>query len=85
MDPILPGSTGVFNVGVAAVRCHSCLSVPGHSGHGKGNGEVVGPVATLKMRPVDTAHGTVNGLYGHKQLSMADLSDLVSTEFTVLK
>ena len=50
-----------------------------------GDDEVVGPGATLKVRPVDTAHGTVSGFHGYRQPVMIALSDLVSTEYTVLK
>ena len=47
--------------------------------------EVVSPGATLKVRPVDTDHGAVNNFYACKQPVMSELSDLVSTGFTVLK
>ena len=42
-------------------------------------------MAVLKVRPVDTAHGSATGFIDYKQESTTDLSNLVSTEFTVLK
>ena len=47
--------------------------------------EVVSPVATLKVRPVDTAHGAVTGFIDYKQGATTNLSNLVSAEFTLLK
>ena len=50
-----------------------------------GDDEVVGSVAALKVRPVDTAHGAVTGFIDYKQATTTNLSNLVSTEFTVLE
>ena len=48
--------------------------------------EVVSPLVThTQVRPVDTDHGAVNNFYDDKQPVRIELSDLVSTGFTVLK
>ena len=49
-----------------------------------GDGEVVSPVAALKVRPVDTDRGAVAGFLDYQLASLVDLTNLVSTEFTVL-
>ena len=46
--------------------------------------ENISPVATLKVRPVDTDHGAVTGFRDYQLTSPVALTDLVSTEFTVL-
>jgi len=47
--------------------------------------ETISPVATLKLRPLDTEHGAVTGFRDYRLNSTVDLSDLVSTRFTALK
>ena len=49
------------------------------------NNENISPVATLKVRPVDTIHGAITGFRDYRLTSTVDLTDLVSTEYTVLK
>ena len=46
--------------------------------------ENISPVAMLKVRPVDTDHGAVTGFLDYQLSSQVDLTDLISTEFTVL-
>ena len=50
-----------------------------------GGDEVISPVTTLKVRPVDTVHGAITGFRDYKLTSGVALTDLVSTEYTVLK
>ena len=47
--------------------------------------EIISPVTTLKVRPVDTVHGAIAGFRDYKLTSGVALTDLVSTEYTVLK
>ena len=47
--------------------------------------ETISPVATLKLRPLDTEQGAVTGFRDYRLNSTVDLSDLVSTRFTALK
>ena len=49
-----------------------------------GDNETISPVATLKVRPVDTHHGAITGFRDYQLASPVNLTDLVSTEFTVL-
>ena len=49
-----------------------------------GDGEIISPVAALKVRPVDTAHGAVASFRDYQLATPVDLTNLVSTEFTVL-
>ena len=46
--------------------------------------ENISPVATLKVRPVDTNHGAITGFRDYQLTSGVALTDLISTEFTVL-
>ena len=48
------------------------------------NNENISPVATLKVRPVDTHHGAITNFRDYQLASAVTLTDLVSTEFTVL-
>ena len=50
-----------------------------------GDDEIISPVATLKVRPVDTVHGAITGFRDAQLASPVVLTDLVSTEYTVLK
>jgi hypothetical protein len=49
--------------------------------------EVISPVAKLKVRPKDTDRGAIpgNNRFGHYVGSRTPLTDLTTTEFTVLK
>ena len=49
-----------------------------------GDNETISPVATLKVRPIDTDHGAVTGFRDYQLTSGVALTDLISTEFTVL-
>ena len=50
-----------------------------------GDNEIISPVATLKVRPVDTDQGTITGFRDYQLASAVALTDLVSTAYTVLK
>ena len=50
-----------------------------------GDDEIISPVATLKVRPVDTVHGAITGFRDAQLASPVVRTDLVSTEYTVLK
>lgn len=45
--------------------------------------EVISPIATLKVRPLNTAYGAVIGFQDYQLTSPVDLDDLTITEFTV--
>ena len=47
--------------------------------------EVISPVVEIKVRPRDTAQGTVTGFRDYKVTTAAVITDLTTTEFTVLK
>ena len=47
--------------------------------------EVISPTVTLEVRPRDTDQGPTTGFEDYKLSGTVDLSDLITTEFTILK